>query len=98
VRQSLASWIADRHPPPVVPLDRWTRTAGVVEDGDRVDMLTMLATSALESALARPGKEREGAFHLLAADALLTYACEAALETNDVEGALLRILGSASER
>jgi hypothetical protein len=35
---------------------------------------------------------RESAFRLLEADALVTYACEAALEADDPESALRRIL------
>ncbi len=34
----------------------------------------------LARARAEPGRVRASAFHLLAADALVTYACEAALE------------------
>ena len=42
----------------------------------------------LDRARTAPGRVRESAFHLLAADALLTYACEAALETGDPEAEL----------
>jgi len=42
--------------------------------------------------LRTPGRVRESAFDLLAADALLTYACEAALESPDPEGVLGAIL------
>jgi hypothetical protein len=48
--------------------------------------------------MAHPGRVRENAFHLLAADALLTYACEAALESDDPEAALLRSLEAGLER
>jgi len=48
--------------------------------------------SCLDAARARPGRVRESAFRLLEADALLTYACEAALESGDPEAALRRIL------
>jgi hypothetical protein len=57
-----------------------------------------MARTALDAALSLPGHQREGAFHLLAADALFTYACEAALEAEDAEGALRSILDRASER
>ncbi|MDF2697623.1 MAG: hypothetical protein K0S65_6006, partial [Labilithrix sp.] len=43
---------------------------------------------------ARLGRVRDSAFRLLEADALLTYACEAALERDDPETALQRILHS----
>ena len=46
----------------------------------------------LDQARARPGRVRESAFRLLEADALLTYACEAALETEGPDAALRRIL------
>ena len=46
----------------------------------------------LDEALARPGRVRESAFALLAADALLTYACEAAVESDDPDGALQALL------
>jgi hypothetical protein len=88
-------------------LPSWTSTSGFPRGGDgapvsgpesRVGTLTALAMSALESALERPGRVRDSAFQLLAADALLTYACEAALECEDAEGTLLRVLDGASTR
>ena len=90
----MESWIASRRPPAAMPLERWTAGGSA----DPVAALTAMAESAMESALASPGKDRESAYHLLAADALLTYACEAALESPDVETTLLSILGSASRR
>ena len=47
---------------------------------------------SLQSALARPGRVRESAFELLAADAFLTFACEAALETEAPRSALMGLL------
>ena len=47
--------------------------------------------SALKGALAREG-ERKGAFRLLAADAWITYACEAALAADDAEAELRSVL------
>jgi hypothetical protein len=46
---------------------------------------------ALRDALAGRG-ERRGAFRLLAADAYLTYACEAALDSQDASAALERVV------
>ena len=46
----------------------------------------------LEDAVARPGRDREAAYQLLAADALITYGCEAASEAPDVRGALSEAL------
>jgi hypothetical protein len=54
--------------------------------------LTAAAGRALEAARRHPGRVRDSAFHLLAADALLTYACEAGLESDDPGVALQRIL------
>lgn len=54
----------------------------------RVDRLTRAARDRLDRARARPGRVRASAFELLVADALVTYACEAALETEDPSTAL----------
>ena len=56
-----------------------------------LDALIAEARSALGDALAGEG-ERQGAFRLLAADALLTWAAEAALDTEDPEAALRLVL------
>jgi hypothetical protein len=102
MKQSLDAWLAVRHPPAVMDLDKWVSRGGdgapVSGPESRVGTLTALAMSALESALERPGRVRDSAFQLLAADALLTYACEAALECEDAEGTLLRVLDGASTR
>jgi hypothetical protein len=55
--------------------------------------LTSLALLALSRALAEPGKDRDGAFDLLTADALITYACEDVAEgEGDVRTGLRDIL------
>lgn len=56
--------------------------------------LTEEARARLAEARARPGRVRESAFRLLEADALLTYACEAALDTEDPKAVLRGILAS----
>jgi len=87
---ALDSWLADRRPPPPRDLRSSLR---VDDDGGSFDaVLATAARARLDDARSRPGRIRENAFHLLAADALLTYACEAALESEDPEAALLRIL------
>ena len=53
-----------------------------------LDALREATHARLEASLARPGRVRESAFDLLTADALLTYACEAALESADPDAAL----------
>lgn len=50
------------------------------------------AFRALREALARPGRDRSAAHALLAADALLTRACEEAADAADPETELLRVL------
>lgn len=77
------AWLADRSPPPPPDL-----AAALQQHAS----LTEAGMSRLNSARARPGRVRESAFCLLEADALLTYACEAALESDDPEAALRRIL------
>jgi hypothetical protein len=54
----------------------------------RVHQLVETARDRLDVARARPGRVRASAFELLVADALVTYACEAALETEDPVAAL----------
>lgn len=94
----LEDWLAERRPPSSVPLARWTSRAPSDADLPPVRALTSLGREALDAALARPGRVRESAFELLGADALITYACEAALEGDDPEASLTWILRSASAR
>lgn len=58
--------------------------------GDESPLAELLQGSCarLDRARARPGRVRESAFELLVADALITYACEAALESEDPTTAL----------
>jgi hypothetical protein len=84
------SWLAERSPPAPEPFQPWLATES--RSGDLVDVLCRAARASLADALARPGRNRESAFRLLAADALATYACEAAAESSDLEGRLLDIL------
>jgi hypothetical protein len=90
----LQAWLAGRTPRPPDAL------ALSVPDGPGsvAEQLTDAGVAALERALGEVG-ERRGAFELLAADALLTYACERAAgprpeggEAPDPEAELLRIL------
>jgi hypothetical protein len=86
----LESWLAERRPEPPDGLAGALRP--VPASGSRADGLTEAGMARLDEARARPGRVRESAFRLLEADALLTYACEAALETEDPDAALGRIL------
>lgn len=93
---SLRDWLGSRRPRPPLDLDPWLEDVSVEGPHDLV--LTNAGRAALRRAMAHPGRVRENAFHLLAADALLTYACEAALESDDPEAALLRSLEAGLER
>ncbi|HSW30843.1 MAG TPA: hypothetical protein VLH75_15260 [Longimicrobiales bacterium] len=58
--------------------------------------LTDQAAGELASSRAMAGRVRESAWHLLAADALITYACEAALDGVDPPRALEELLRKAA--
>lgn len=75
-------WLGQRTPSPPPPLGAWLD--GVELPGAVVPE-ALLAGGLRELGLARaaPGRVRESAFHLLAADALITYACEASLDAED---------------
>ncbi len=103
--RALAEWLSSREPPPPEKLEAslralpWERlpaaSSAVAPNADELGPLEALAHAGrerLEHALAHAGRERESAFKLLEADALFTYACEAALEAEDPEAALHRIL------
>jgi hypothetical protein len=90
--KQVRSWLAERRPPPPGPLARWLD--GVELSGDTVpEALVYGGLRELSRARAEPGRVRKSAFHLLAADALITYGCEAALETEAPAVELQRILG-----
>jgi len=74
-KTDLEIWLQGREPaPPPVFLPRLLEAGG-----ERADPVAMggAAVEALAAALERPGRDREAAFLLLTADALLTYASEA---------------------
>ena len=84
------TWLAERSPP--APADLVTALRPLA-DGPSLDGSLMKAgISRLDEARAQPGRDRESAFRLLEADALLTYGCEAAVESDDPDVALRRIL------
>lgn len=66
--------------------------------GNRAAVLWAAGAAALDRALENPGRVRSSAFELLTADALITYACEAALETDDPEGAIESLVGQGMSR
>jgi hypothetical protein len=89
-----------------IPLDEWIRrrTPGVPEafashmrprePGAAAGAQTLAAEALirLRQALALDSGDRDAAFHLLAADGFATWACEAALEEDDPELALIGIM------
>lgn len=92
------AWLARRRPvPPAELVARMASAPGdAAESGDVLQGLTGRALEALEQARRAPGRVRESAYHLLTADALLTYACEAALDAPDPAAALEELVGRAS--
>ncbi|HKJ02363.1 MAG TPA: hypothetical protein VJ997_07910 [Longimicrobiales bacterium] len=89
------AFLAARTPSPPPPLAAWLE-AVPLGSGPVVDELLQAGLSELDRARSTSGRVRTSAFHLLAADALLTYACEAALEAHDPGGALSEILRQAA--
>ena len=96
---TLAEWMRARHPPAPGRLLPWVAVESV-DGAPADDVLTQRALEQLSRSVRAPGRNRQSAFYLLAADALLTYACEAALERGDPEATLNRILDAvgAAER
>ena len=86
----LESWLKRRKPPvPRIFLERLLAGGGGAAS---VVELSRRGEQALRTALGRPSEDRERAFQLLAADAFLTYACEALTDTEDVESGLGNLL------
>jgi hypothetical protein len=91
------AWLAKRTPPAPAELTAWLKISSEELDPEaEVRSLPQALVNAgllhLDRAVARPGRDREAAHQLLAADALVTYGCEAASEADDVEGALAEVL------
>ena len=90
-------WLATRTPPAPDELTAWFEVQDV--GGGAGDapasgpgFLLRAGLAHLEEAVARTGRDREGAHDLLAADALITYGCEASCEAADVRAALREVL------
>jgi len=88
------SFLAHRGPPPPEALERRLRIE--TPDGEPLEVLKRLGLLELDRARSAPGRIRDSAFHLLTADALLTYACEAALDSADPAAALGTMLREAA--
>jgi hypothetical protein len=72
------------------------RLLGGVRPGEATWVLAEQAMEELARSRAAAGRVRESAWHLLVADALLTYACEAALDGADPPRALEDLLRKAA--
>ena len=84
-------WLETRRPRP--PEDLRARLHDVAggparERSDPSETLLCSARDALARTLSQPGRVRNAAFDLLVVDALVTYACEAALEGGDPDAVL----------
>lgn len=82
-------WLEARQPEMPDVLRPWVRADS--DDEEVVGALTDAALASLGAALNLPAGSRQAAFRLLAADALLTYACEAAADGPDVRNRLAGI-------
>lgn len=82
-------------------LGAWIERFGGAAAAEGAEGATEAALRALREALERPGRDREGAYALLAADALLTEAAEKLLAADDPDGALralvARVAAEAAE-
>ena len=88
-------WLASRYPEP--PVELLSSLQQVREKHPLKNAIVETAQEALAEARSPNGKVRARAFVLLEADALITYACEAALEADDPGGALRRVLAAVVE-
>lgn len=94
------SWLDARRPLPPGDLAARLAEVGVpahVSGRSHVEALAEAGRRRLDEARAESGRVRETAFRLLEADALLTYACEAALETDDPTAALQAVLTAVGQ-
>lgn len=83
-------WLDARRPAVPDGLKAWLAIEGEVPLS--VAVLADLGISALDRAEVARRLDRHAAFQLLAADAFLTYACEAAVEESEVASQLHLIL------
>lgn len=93
---SVRGWMTGQRPAP--PPELAARMADAVEGeaAGRDDVASVLAergVAGLDEARRAPGRVRESAYRLLTADALLTYACLAALDAPDPRPFLEELVG-----
>lgn len=94
--KTLEMWLQEREP--AVPGPFLPHLLGDPSVPPGVAELADLGEAALFRALGKPGRNRGAAFDLLAADAFLTYACEAGAEEADVRACLTALLEHLRER
>ena len=87
---ALGEWLDARRPAVPDGLKGWLEVDGNPDHS--VAALTHLGIAALDRAEVSQRLDRHAAFQLLAADAFLTYACEAAVDEPAVASQLLLIL------
>jgi hypothetical protein len=92
----VSTWFEGRRPRPPSHLEHALGSSDAL--GGLSETLLAMSRVQLDETRRRPGRVRESAFALLMADGLLTYACEAALESEDAEAALERLLSIGDER
>jgi hypothetical protein len=92
---TLCSWISGRRPTP--PADLAVRLRMESTAVPLHEALAAEGRERLARARSRTGRIRESAFVLLEADALMTYACEAALAAEDPAAALRHVLTVSAE-
>lgn len=82
---TVAEWLATRTPPPPSPLAERVRAMSAPDAPGvpRADALCEAAAAALADLVRRERLTRENALDLLAIDALVTYAFEAAADEPD---------------
>ena len=88
--QTLDAWLSGRTPG--IPPAFLPRLLESGEGNPSWPGLAHRGEKELKEALRTPTEKRENAFHLLAADAFLTYACEALARAENVEAGLNSLL------
>lgn len=88
------AFLAARTPRPPAALEAWLAAGAAA--GEAAAGMASQALAELARSRASAGRVRDSAWHLLAADALITYACEAALNGSDPPGALEDLLRKAA--
>ncbi|MEM7415355.1 MAG: hypothetical protein AAF389_07660 [Gemmatimonadota bacterium] len=86
------AWLDRQRPAP--PPELVVAIVRALDDVDPTDpdALSDASRTLLSAARARPGRVRESAFDLLAADALITYACIAMLDDEDPEARWIELI------